>query len=323
VIDPTGPASTLDQAVRWRASSAVLGRPGAPDQGCADGLDNDGDALVDFPADPGCPSAGEDGENPACDDGLDNDGDTLVDGADPQCASPAGTSEAPGPVDHYLCYQTRPSQGSPSFTPQVVPLDDAFDGARGFSVIRPKALCLPADAGSAPVDAATHLESYQIREAVGEPRHVRRTALFITSQLGPIFVDTRVPDRLLLPTAKDLASPVPPLDFASHDVDHYKCYTVVRSPGRPKYFPTGVVARISDQFEDRAYGIRGPSRLCLPVVVNGQAIKDPNRRLLCYGARRDRTAPFHTPRFRVNVHSALGAEQVDSVREEELCVPAS
>jgi len=57
---------------------------------CADGIDNDGDGLTDFPADPGCTDANDDDETDApvfqCSDGIDNDGDTLIDfPADPGC----------------------------------------------------------------------------------------------------------------------------------------------------------------------------------------------------------------------------------------------
>ncbi|HEV8320963.1 MAG TPA: hypothetical protein VG389_05070 [Myxococcota bacterium] len=63
---------------------------------CADGVDNDGDALVDFPADPGCVDGADDDETeaPACGDELDNDADGLVDLADPGCTSTSDTSEA-------------------------------------------------------------------------------------------------------------------------------------------------------------------------------------------------------------------------------------
>jgi hypothetical protein len=66
---------------------------------CQDGLDNDGDGEVDL-ADPGCSSASDDDESsappPACSDGLDNDGDTLVDfPADPGCAVPTSSNESP------------------------------------------------------------------------------------------------------------------------------------------------------------------------------------------------------------------------------------
>lgn len=57
---------------------------------CADGLDNDGDGRIDFPADPGCTSADDNDESdpPQCSDGFDNDGDGLTDYPnDPGCSS--------------------------------------------------------------------------------------------------------------------------------------------------------------------------------------------------------------------------------------------
>ncbi len=74
---------------------------------CADTLDNDGDGLVDFPADPGCGSMTGDDEAPECDDGIDNDQDDLVDwngiaddgvDPDPECQGRAFGTEAAAPV---------------------------------------------------------------------------------------------------------------------------------------------------------------------------------------------------------------------------------
>jgi hypothetical protein len=70
---------------------------------CRNGVDDDGDKLVDFPADPGCAGAGDDSEHDAalaCDDGEDNDGDGLGDfPADPGCAVPASELENPACQD--------------------------------------------------------------------------------------------------------------------------------------------------------------------------------------------------------------------------------
>jgi cysteine-rich repeat protein len=46
---------------------------------CDDGLDNDADGLADFPDDPACQTVLSPKENPKCDDGLDNDGDGKAD----------------------------------------------------------------------------------------------------------------------------------------------------------------------------------------------------------------------------------------------------
>ncbi len=62
---------------------------------CSDGTDNDGDALVDFPDDPGCTSLADTSEvNPQCNDGKDNDSDGAIDyPADPGCTSLADNNE--------------------------------------------------------------------------------------------------------------------------------------------------------------------------------------------------------------------------------------
>jgi hypothetical protein len=48
---------------------------------CADGLDNDGDGLVDYPEDPGCRDVTSVREDPKCQDGINNDPgqDDLID----------------------------------------------------------------------------------------------------------------------------------------------------------------------------------------------------------------------------------------------------
>lgn len=58
------------------------------DAECADGEDNDGDGLIDA-QDPKClwrNYGAEDGSDNSCSDGIDNDGDGLIDDDDPKCA---------------------------------------------------------------------------------------------------------------------------------------------------------------------------------------------------------------------------------------------
>ena len=72
---------------------------------CSDGVDDDGDGLVDWDGggvgdpDPGCDDADDPFETSAslpCDNGLDDDGDTLVDTLDPACSS--GVPPTPDPT---------------------------------------------------------------------------------------------------------------------------------------------------------------------------------------------------------------------------------
>lgn len=74
---------------------------------CEDGLDNDGDGLVDHPQDPGCndPSDNDEYNSPPppppaaqCSDGADNDGDGAVDYPnDPGCSSSSDDDEYDAP----------------------------------------------------------------------------------------------------------------------------------------------------------------------------------------------------------------------------------
>jgi len=75
---------------------AVVDRPD-----CNDGLDEDGDGLVDYPSDPGCTNASDASERGvgfACDNGVDDDGDSAIDfPSDTGCLHPSNAIEAPEP----------------------------------------------------------------------------------------------------------------------------------------------------------------------------------------------------------------------------------
>ena len=82
-----------------RAADVGIPPDGGPQSACADGLDNDRDGQIDFPADPGCTDADDDDETDPvpvsqCDDRVDNDADGLIDAADSDCNTPLDPSES-------------------------------------------------------------------------------------------------------------------------------------------------------------------------------------------------------------------------------------
>lgn len=90
-----GPRRCADGLVcRAGAAGASCGRPA-----CSDGVDNDGDGVVDFPRERGCEGATDDDETdpvvPAvCGNGMDDDRDGLADWpADPGCLGAGSPSE--------------------------------------------------------------------------------------------------------------------------------------------------------------------------------------------------------------------------------------
>lgn len=77
---------------------------------CSDGIDNDGDGLIDFPDDPGCVGENDESEDslpsPQCSDGRDNDGDGKTDfPEDPGCSSMHQDSETDDCPDGPNCPQ--------------------------------------------------------------------------------------------------------------------------------------------------------------------------------------------------------------------------
>ncbi len=54
---------------------------------CMNHLDDDGDGPIDYPADPQCTSATDGSETVDCTNGIDDDGDGLIDAADPACSN--------------------------------------------------------------------------------------------------------------------------------------------------------------------------------------------------------------------------------------------
>ena len=90
--------------------------PPPPAAACADGVDNDGDGRVDYPADPGCSSPSDNDESntapppaPACSDTRDNDADGRIDyPADTGCSSSSDNDESnPAPPPAPACSDTR------------------------------------------------------------------------------------------------------------------------------------------------------------------------------------------------------------------------
>lgn len=101
-------ASSMKTTQITQITTSVSGSGGTtppPTAACDDGIDNDGDGLIDM-ADSGCTNTTDNDEynapiiEPACNDGIDNDGDGLVDLADSGCANASDDDEynAPAPL---------------------------------------------------------------------------------------------------------------------------------------------------------------------------------------------------------------------------------
>ncbi len=261
---------------------------------------------------------------------------------------------------------------------------------RLFDLRRPLNLCNPAAVeGAALNDPDTHLRSFRINLTKGicaatAPRHAgegcraeedcggttqvtnlceaqakppKQSRLKIVNALHdaqhPLTVDTIKIDRLLVPSAKSLTQPVgqPGLN----NVDRYACSRVRVTPKTAK-FPKGLRLSAVDQFgQPKTYDVKRPTRLCTPVDLNGQGMKDPTQDLLCYRVRQVKgsvcteNAPSNVggvcqneatcggvqgvtsfcsvqakyqPVTEIRVNNEFLPELVEAVRVDELCLPS-
>ena len=237
-----------------------------------------------------------------------------------------------------------------------VALADQFE-SKNFDVIKPLDLCTPADTGQGVDDAATHLQAFQIKEskktcAAGAlsntggvctteadcggtkkvttfcqntPKHAPQTHVQVDNELGTLVVDTVKPDRLLVPTAKGLTGPVAAPDDAGTSVDRFKCYTVKVSPGTPKFATIAGVA-LQDQFitgTPKLFDLKKPTRLCTPVQEDAHQIKNADAHLMCYQAVPSKHQPKHVAVTSIFVDNEFGPERIDTIKEDELCVPST
>jgi hypothetical protein len=228
---------------------------------------------------------------------------------------------APAPaLDSFLCYKARPTKGSARFEPRDVTLADAFE-SRETEVLKPKALCNPSDRDGAGIgDETAHFESYQIRSS---EKHEKVPSIAVVNSLGSLTLATVKEDRLLVPSAKLL--PVSRRAVVIPELDHFKCYKAKVAKGTPK-LPKGVQVTLADQFDPksaRTFDVKKPKHLCLPVDKNGEGIKNPDGHLLCYQVTIPRGQPKHVARVGVHVGDQFGGEQLNTIKEEELCVPST
>lgn len=268
------------------------------------------------------------------------------------------------PTDHFQCYKAKDSKGSLPFAKGLqVTLTDQFESGL-FDVSQPAGVCNPANASLAGVkDPDTHLMGYPIKlakkrcapssvlnanggckseEDCGgttsattlcrrQPAHQPRIDLHVLnefhSQGMPLRLDTIKVDRLFVPSGLDLANPAPLPDPTS-DVDHFKCYTVKPHRGAPKFEPI-LAASIVDAFtapfhEPTVFDLKKPTRLCTPVMKNGEPIKHEASHLLCYQIKAVKRPPQprHTKVLGIFVNDQFGPAQIDTIKEAEFCVPS-
>lgn len=185
------------------------------------------------------------------------------------------------------CCTAKESKGTDKFQGRTVDLDHDLED-KDFVARSPVALCDPVTVSSPlltipALDLDEHLKAYAIKEAKGEPKHVKALGieLLVPNLLLVTSVDTSKPDRLLVPSTKSI---IVPLSDTTYNIDHYKCYKAKTTKGTPKF--VGAFFLGQDQFEPaKDYDLKKLTRVCLPVDKNGEGIINPDWNLLCFSAK--------------------------------------
>ncbi|MGR9108633.1 MAG: MopE-related protein, partial [Gammaproteobacteria bacterium] len=247
------------------------------------------------------------------------------------------------------------------FFPLTIDLSNRFETGSYF-LRKALGLCNPADENATGInDAVTHLRAYDIQSNPDnnfQSGHSRQLGLRIENEFHPKFgdlvVDTVQADALLVPSAKSHDLPISPLDPSGHAVDNFQCYQVVLNPFSP-FFPKNLNVAVDDQFhQPKVMRLVIPSRLCVPVALNGGQKKNPGTDLMCYriqpeasicssaaplnaggacrteqdcgGTRKTSFCLAQRPHIKVSgLHTANEIESDETfstIREEELCVPS-
>ena len=222
-------------------------------------------------------------------------------------AATATTTPAPTatPVPaSYHCYDVH---ARPPRALGAVTLADAF-GTSTVGLDRPKRLCVPATTSDVPRSDADDLLAYPVRRQ--GPRFEARPDQRFVNEFGTASVTVVTPEDLRVRAA--VFGTPPPRNAAPSGP--FQCYRV-----RGRRPPVGALT-VGDRLGRFVVDVGRPRRLCAPVDVNGNGVRDPQMYLMCYAARlAAASGPLPTRLF---LRSELGDAQVEVRRPADVCVPS-
>jgi hypothetical protein len=120
----------------------------------------------------------------------------------------------------------------------------------------------------------------------------------------------------MVPSAKSLEAPPPPLDPMT--IDHFQCYRVTHARQR-----AGGLT-IVDELGTLVIDVKRPRRLCVPVDKNGEnpgAEQHPGV-LMCYESRLATTSRRFDFARQLFIANQFGSATLDRLKPTELCLPS-
>lgn len=229
----------------------------------------------------------------------------------------ASAGRAAAPPSAFVCDAASRQAGTARTAPVPgVSIADQFASAAA-TVKHADRLCAPAGTSGTPAaDDTTHLVRRSAKSAA-PTRPIRGVA--IDNALGAHAFDLGRPGGVLAPTAVDPLAPPAALDFASHDVDRYQCWSA-HAAGKAASFPYkgAIVSLTGADGSTTAYEILRPKRLCAAADVAGDVKKNAAWHLACYAARTASTSRASG----LHVDDGFGAVTLRRGATREVCLPS-
>jgi hypothetical protein len=203
-------------------------------------------------------------------------------------------------LDHFLCYTVEPAS---AFRPRTVTVADQI-ARRRVRAERVQLLCNPVQKNEGAVrNRRAHLVCYR-----QQLQQVRQRTVVLTNQLGRFRGVVVTPQRLCLPSGKQVGAEAPP---AASGLDHYACYAI-RTTTQPR--PRRVT--LADQFGRLTATVRRNNSLCVPASKNGGRVGNRRDHLTCVTITSSGFEPV-----RVTYRNQFGVGRLAVVRPTLLCVP--
>lgn len=219
---------------------------------------------------------------------------------------------------HYVLWKAR-SDTKPD---QTVSVTDAR-GTRGVVLDKTTLLGTPADRDNrdptAPL-SPEHLVGYKAKPAPGEPKEPALDGVQVANLLGVQTLRLKKADLVLLPAAKGLVGPVPPL--GKPEVRPFHCWRARYARGSER-IPKRQSTLVTDQFGSAFFTLKKPTHLCLPADVDGGATGAENdvEALLCVKARAQKPRP--PGRDGVHTTDAVAPQVLRVRKPAEVCLPST
>jgi hypothetical protein len=210
--------------------------------------------------------------------------------------------------NHFKCYK----QYMGPRVDEDVMLIDQFKTSIA-TVTRPDRFCNPANKNNEGIDDPTaHMNCYRLQE-----EHFENIDVIVTNQFGEQKLTVRRVDSLCVPAIKDGI----PSDL---DINHYKCYSVLRARGQKRFEQREVT--LEDQFEFKNTIVKRPKLLCNPVDKNGEPVPSPESHLVCYSIT-DAAGQDRFDRTPVEIEDQFNSGSAKAVRGDcrevsFMCVPS-